>query len=110
MKALLFYFALFIGQLPTLQDKPVVHMRAHQTNIPIEFGGDVLEFMNAASIVQLPQLAPATDQHGRPWEIEVRNLGPGTLTILGKAQFSVQVAVGQTVQIKSANGGYTSVR
>jgi|HubBroStandDraft_6_1064221.scaffolds.fasta_scaffold1306032_2 hypothetical protein len=110
MKNFLIYLALFGGQMNTLQDRPVVHLHPRQNFIPIEFGGDLVEFMNTPSVIQLPQLAPVQDSRGRPWLIEVRNLGPGTVTIVGGAQFNLQVPVGKTVSIKSTKAGYASVR
>jgi hypothetical protein len=110
VKTALFCFALFIGQLPTLQDKPIVHLRPHQDFIPAEFGGDLVEFTNPPPVIQLPQLPPVKDPHGRPWQIELRNMGPGTVTIMGKAQFSLQIPVGKTVTIKSNDGNYVFVR
>jgi hypothetical protein len=110
MKNFLIYLVIFGGQMSTLQDQPVVHLHPHQNFIPIEYGGDLVEFMNAPPVVQLPQQAPMQDSRGRPWLIEVKNLGPGSVTIVGGAQFSLQVPVGKTVSIKSTRAGYSSVR
>jgi hypothetical protein len=60
----------------------------------------MVELMNAPTQVQLPPLR-LLDSHGRPWAIEVRNLGPGTVTIVGKAQFHVEVPVHHSVTIKA---------
>jgi hypothetical protein len=109
MKILLIYLALFVGQYNTLQDKPVVRLHPHQDVIPTEFGGDLVELINAPPRVQLPPLRLA-DSHGRPWSIEVKNLGPGTVTIVGKAQFHVEVPVGHSVNIKATDTGYSSGR
>jgi hypothetical protein len=110
MKTFLIYLGLFVGQYNTLQDRPVVRLHPHEDSIPSEYGGDLVELMKAPPVVQLPPLPPVHDSHGRPWSIEVRNLGPGTVTIEGKAQFHVQVPAGNTVTIKSTNVGYSSVR
>jgi hypothetical protein len=109
MKTFLIYLALFAAQYNTLQDKPVVRLPPHQDFIPSEFGGDLVELKNAPPQVQLPPLRLA-DSHGRPWSIELRNLGPGTVTIVGKAQFQVEVPVGHLVSIKATNAGYSSGR
>lgn len=108
MKTLLICLA-FACQMNTLQDKPVVRLPPHQTSIPIDFGGDLVELKNAPPTVELPQQSPAMDSHGRTWSIEIRNLGPGTVTVIGRPQFSAQLTVGQTVDIKSTNTGYRSL-
>jgi len=109
MKTSLIFLALFAGQYKTLQDRPVVRLHPHQDFIPVEFGGDLVELMDAPPQVQLPT-PRLVDSHGRPWSIEVRNLGPGTVTIVGKAQFHVEVPVGHSVSIKANNVGYSSGR
>jgi hypothetical protein len=109
MMTFLIYLALFAGQYNTLQDKPVVRLHPHQDFIPVEFGGDLVELMNAPPQVQLPPLR-LVDSHGRPWSIEVRNLGPGTVNIVGKAQFHAEVPVGHSVTIKATNAGYSAGR
>ena len=109
MKTFLLYLALFASQYNTLQDKPVVRLNPHQDSIPSEFGGDLVELKNAPPQVQLPPLR-LVDSHGRLWSIEVRNLGPGTVTIVGKVHFHVEVPVGHSVSIKATNAGYSSAR
>jgi hypothetical protein len=109
MKTFLIYLALFAGQYNTLQDKPVVRLQPHQDFIPAEFGGDLVELMNAPPQVRLPP-PRLVDSHGHQWLIEVRNLGPGTVTIVGKAQFHVELPVGHSVDIKATNAGYSSGR
>jgi len=109
MKMCLIYLALLAGQYNTLQDKPVVHLPPHQDVIPMEFGGDLVELKNAPPEVRLPPLH-LLDSHGHPWTIEVRNLGPGTVTIVGTPQFHMQVPIGDAVSIKATKEGYTSKR
>jgi hypothetical protein len=109
MKTFLICLALFAAQYNTLQDKPVVRLPPHQDSIPSEFGGDLVELKNAPPQVQLPPLH-LLDSHGHPWLIEVRNLGPGTVTIVGKAQFHVEVPVSHSVSIKATIAGYSSGR
>jgi len=109
MKTFLISLALFAGQYNTLQDKPVVRLPPHQDVIPGECGGDLVELKDAPPEVQLPPLR-LVDSHGRPWSIEVRNLGPGTVTIVGRAQFHVEVPAGHSVSIKATNAGYSSER
>jgi hypothetical protein len=109
MKTILIYLAFFAGQYNTLQDKPVVRLQPHQDVIPQEFGGDLVELKDAPTQVQLPPLR-LLDSRGHPWAIELRNLGPGTVTIVGKAQFHVEVPVHHSVSIKATEAGYSSGR
>jgi hypothetical protein len=109
MKISLIYLALLLVQFNTLQDKPVVLLQPHQNVIPSDLGGDLVELKNAPPQVQLPPLH-LTDSHGRPWAIEVKNLGPGTVTVVGRPQFHVELAVGHSVGIKATNAGYSSGR
>jgi hypothetical protein len=110
MKTVLFYLALFAGQMDTMQARPVVRLQPHQDSIKAEFGGDLLELINAPKMVTLPKSPPLVDVQGNPWVVEVKNLGPGVVTVADKVHFSLQINVGQTVQIKSKPTGYSSVR
>jgi hypothetical protein len=110
MRILIIYLALFAGQMNTLQDKHVVRLHPNQDSIPIEFGGDLVEFINAPPVVQLPKLPPRLDSQGSPWSVEVKNLGPGAVKVVGNAQFSMQVNVGRTVLIKSTGTGYSALQ
>ena len=110
MRGFLVFLALFAGQmgaLNTLQDKPVVRLPPHQNFIPIEYGGFHVELKSALPTIQLPPLPPKLDSHGIPWSIEVKNLGPDTVTVVGNALFSVQIPAGQTVRIRTTSNGYS---
>ena len=109
MKTSLFCLALLVGQMNTLQDKPVVHLREHQSTIDAEFGGDLLELINAPSVVHLPVRAPKLDSRGKPWTVDVKNFGPGAVTVVGKTQFNVQINVGKTVHIRSDGVVYSLI-
>jgi hypothetical protein len=110
MKFFLIYLAVIAGQMNTLQDRPVVHLHPHQDFIPAEFGGDMVVLANGPAIVHLPNLPPVLDSQRRPWGVYVKNLGPGTVRIVGKSQFAVEVNVDRMVQIKSKGTEYVSVR
>jgi hypothetical protein len=99
MKTSLFCLALLVGQMNTLQDKPVTHLPPHRANIDSGFGGKLLELANSPSVIDLPLDPPKDDSQGIPWSIDVKNLGPVAVTVFGKAQFSVRINVGQTVHI-----------
>jgi len=110
MKILLIYLFLFAGQMNTLQSKPIVRLPSHQNFIPLELDGDVVELKSPPPTVRLPDPLPVQGTHGDPWVVVVRNLGPGTVTIVGRAQFSVRLSLGQTVQIKATKTGYSAAR
>jgi hypothetical protein len=109
-RLMLICVALFAGQMHTLQDKPVVHLRSHQDIIPIEFGGDLVVIANGPTLVHLPNSPPMLDSQRRPWSVEIKNLGPGAVTIVGKGQFSIRVEINRTVQINSNGAIYSSAR
>ena len=106
MKAFLICLALISGQMNTLQDKPVVRMQPHRSAIDIGFGGDLLELINTPAVISLPPMPPKADSEGNPWSIDVKNLGPVAVTVVGKAQFSAQINVGQTGHIYSNGTAY----
>jgi hypothetical protein len=107
MKMLLFCLALILGQMGTLQDKPVVHLQPTRDVIGLEYGGDLLELSNSLAVIVLPAIPPKLDSKGSPWSIDVKNLGPRAVTIVGKDQFSVPVNVGRTVHIFSNGAAYS---
>ncbi|MGO9338916.1 MAG: hypothetical protein ACLPY1_15570 [Terracidiphilus sp.] len=106
MKRLLTLLIIFTAQMNTLQVKPVVHLQPHKNSIGTEFGGDLVELINAPTQVLLPLQPPSQDSQGDPWSVDVKNLGPNTVQVSGKAQFSVQISVGETVHIYSNGSVY----
>jgi hypothetical protein len=110
MKTSLMCLALFVGQMKTLQSKPVVHLQPHRDAITADFGGDLLELINAPGVVNLPPVPPKPDPQGSPWFVDVKNLGPSAVTVVGKAQFNVKITVGQTVHIYSNGTEYSLKR
>jgi hypothetical protein len=107
MKMLIISIAFVIGQMNTLQDKPVVHLRPHSGAIQVDFGGKKLELIHAPTIIYLPMTPPKLDSQGNPWSVEVKNLGPGVVTVVGKDQFSSRIIVGQTVHVHSNGTSYS---
>lgn len=110
MKTLLIYLALLTGQMNMLQEKQVVHLAPNHAGIDAAFGGDLLELINAPAVIQLPVMPPKTDSAGKPWVVDVKNLGPGIVTVQGKGQFSARINVGQTVHIFSNGAAYSLKR
>jgi hypothetical protein len=107
MKTFVMCLAILSGQMITLQNKPIVRMQPHRSAIDIAFGGDLLELVNTPAIISLPLVPPKTDSKGNPWVVDVKNLGPAAVTVVGKAQFSTQISVGQTVHIYSNGTAYS---
>jgi hypothetical protein len=107
MKAFLICLALFFSQMKMLQDKPVVHLQPHRASIESEFGGKLLELIHAPAIIYLPATPPKTDSQGNSWSIDIKNLGPGGVTVVSGSKFSAQIHVGQTVHISSDGHAYS---
>jgi hypothetical protein len=55
-------------------------------------------------------MPPKTDSTGKPWIVDVKNMGPGVVTVQGKGQFSVKINIGQTVHIFSNGAAYSLKR
>jgi len=106
MRALILFMALFVSQMKTLQDEPVVHLHQNQNHIPAEFGGSVVELIDPPPVIQLPKLPPRPNAQGNLWFVDVRNQGSVAVAIMGNAQFSVRVGAGRQVRIKSTGAGY----
>ena len=109
MKSLLLSVAVFAGQINmnTLQRRPVVHLRPYQDVIGSEFGADLLELSNTPAVISLPIVPPRLDSQGNPWSIDVKNLGPREVTVVGKNLLSVPLHVGRTVRIYSSGTAYS---
>jgi hypothetical protein len=95
------------GQTNTLQDKQVVHLQPHSNVVRSDFGGKLLELLNAPAVISLPMAPPRRDAQGLPWSVDIRNMGPGAVTVVGTSQFSSRIIVGQTVQVVSNGTSYS---
>ena len=78
MKALLVCIAAIIGQMNTLQDRQIVHLQLHSGAIRTDFGGKLLELLNAPTIIYLPMAPPN-------WILKVIH-GPSTSEIWDPAR------------------------
>jgi hypothetical protein len=107
MKVLIISIAFVIGQMNTLQDKPVVHLQPHSGAVQIAFGGKQLELEHAPTIIYLPMTPPKLDSQGNPWSVDIKNLGPSVVTVVGKDQFSSRIVVGQTIHVFSNGISYS---
>lgn len=103
MKTLLVCLAVLFGQVNSLQDKPVVRLPPNRTTIDPAYGGKLLELINAPAELTLPTTVPKVDAFGRPWLVDIKNMGPSAVTVVSKPEFNVQITPGQTVHIH-ANG------
>ncbi|MFC5864156.1 hypothetical protein ACFPT7_17755 [Acidicapsa dinghuensis] len=110
MKSLLICLAILFGQMNSLQDKPVVHLPPNTRTINVADGGKLLELINAPAELSLPGNIPKADAMGQPWEVDVKNLGPSAVTVVGKPEFNVQITPGQTVHIHSNGKVYSLQR
>jgi hypothetical protein len=99
MKALLLVALVFIGQMNSLQDRPVVHLAPHRNFISIDFGGKLLELINSPAAISLPADPPRLDSKGERWSIDIRNFGPANVTVVGRPPLKISVSVGETVRI-----------
>lgn len=107
MKALLICIAVVIGQMNTMQEKQVVHLNPNRNAIGEDFGGKLLELVNAPAVIYLPAKPPRLDPQGNPWCVDIKNLGPALVTVVGKGQFTSRIMVGQTVHVFSNGTAYS---
>jgi hypothetical protein len=107
MNKLVISLALVVGQMNALQEKPVVHLQPHSGAIQADFGGKQLELQNAPTIIYLPMTPPKFDSQGNPWSVDIKNIGPGAVTVVGTDQFSSRVTVGQTIHLFSNGRSYS---
>jgi hypothetical protein len=106
MKAGWICLALLLGQVISLRSEPVVHLTPNRDVISAEFGGKLLELINAPATLYLPASPPESDSMNHPWFVDVKNLGPDAVVIDGRHAFRVHIAVGQTVHIHASGSGY----
>jgi hypothetical protein len=110
MESLLICLAIIFGQANSLQDKPVVHLPPNSRAIASAYGGKILELINAPAELSLPANVPKVDAIGRPWLIDIKNLGPSAVTVVGTSEFSIQITPGQTVHIHASGKTYSLQR
>jgi len=107
MRILLACLAILLGQMITSQAKPVVHLEPNQHTIRADFGGKLLELINAPATVYLPAVPPKRTSPNSSWSVDVKNLGPRVVTVTSQLHFDVHVNVGQTIHISSTGSGYS---
>ena len=107
MRILLISLAFLVAQMNTLQEKPVVHLEPHSGAIQTNFGGKLLELRDAPTIIYLPMTPQRLDSQGNPWSVDIENLGPGAVTVVGTNQFELRVIVGKTAHVYSNGTSYS---
>jgi hypothetical protein len=107
MQMLLIFLGLIVAQINTLQEKPIVHLEPRSGAIQAYFGGKQLELQHAPTIIYLPMTPPKSDSQGNPWSVDIKNIGPGAVTVVGTNQFSSRIAVGQKIQVFSNGTSYS---
>jgi hypothetical protein len=104
---LLLWTAILAGQTNALQGKQVVYLQPHSGAIRVDFGGKQLDLLEAPAVIYLPMAPPKLDSQGKPRSIDIRNLGPNAVTVVGASQFSSRVIVGQTIHVNSNGRAYS---
>jgi hypothetical protein len=107
MRLYLIGFMLLAFQMSSLQEMPAIHLQPNRNRIEANFGGKLLELVNAPPVVSLPNVPPKVDGEGLPWRLDVKNLGPSMVTVIGVQGFSVDIKAGSTVHIVTSRGRYT---
>ncbi len=105
---MLFLGLVFLGgQLIAMQSRPVIHLQPHKNTIEVGFGGSLVELINAPAVIYLPPSPPETDAQGKPWSVDVKNLGPVSVMVTSiKSHFQTVVGTGQTARIASNSISY----
>ena len=97
------------GQMITMQPKEIVHLRPNSDAIDYKFGGKLLELINAPAIIYLSPVAPKPTAEGTLWTVDIKNLGPASVTLTGLKNYTQVLQVGETVHVVS-NGTSYSIR
>jgi hypothetical protein len=84
------------GQMNTLQEQQVVHLQPHGGAIRLDFGGKLLELLNAPAVIYLPMAPPKLDSHGNPWSVDIRS---GPWSSHGRRRVSIQLAKSSLVRL-----------
>ncbi len=100
---------LLFGQRNTLQSRPVVRLHSGRAVVDASLGGKLLELVNAPLVVSLPA-PPPPDALGSPWTLDVKNLGPTSVTLSAKSGFTIALSVGETAHIVSDGVTYSRKR
>jgi hypothetical protein len=115
MKSIVLMIALFAGQLQGTQ--PIVRLSPpHASNIPETAGGQLVELLKAPASVRLPHPVPKRDPQGKPWFVDVKNMGPNDVSLEQAPLFEQvgpQVVIilhpRDTARIRASGSGYVVI-
>jgi hypothetical protein len=118
MKFVLSCVALFVCHLPCSKCEDTVRLLPpHASSIPATAGGEMVELLQAPSIVRLPLSPPEVDQTGNAWYVDVKNLGPNDVTLeettpsAGTSpRFVLLLHPKDVARIRAARSGYVLVK
>jgi len=110
MRLFILYAAIFALQTQLSSSEEVVRLPAHTATIPAADGGKLVELLYSPPAISLPKEPPQVGFHGAGWWVDVRNLGPGDVSLEGKGGFTAHLRPKETVRIRAAGTGYTAVR
>ena len=118
MKFLLFWIALFAGQLQGPQAQSIIRLTPpHASNISESDGGQLVELVNAPSSVRLPHPVPKRDPQGNAWHVDVKNMGPNDVSLVQLPifeQMGPQVVVllhpRDAVRVRANGSGYIATK
>ena len=94
----------------TLEANSVVRLGPNQNVIAADYGGRVVEVIQASRSLSLPVSPPRVDQFGNTWSVTVKNLGPHSIMITGSGGFRTVVTIGEVVHITSSALIYRIIR
>ena len=100
MTVLIFCLLLFIGQVNT--SKEVVRLGPGKASISQDYGGKLVELINAPAEVSLPSLRRSSTS----WSVDVKNLGPHDVTIRNGDQLTVLLHPSESATFASRGSAY----
>jgi hypothetical protein len=112
MRASLFCLVLIAAQLSSSlaqlnSSQEVVRLPSHVGTISPSHGGKLVQLLNAPSSIFLPSQPPQTDSQAHPWHVDIKNLGPGNVTVQDHSHFAVLLHPNQLVHIHVMGNTYS---
>jgi hypothetical protein len=108
MASSVLYLLLFIGQVNASKD--VVRLSPSQATIPQDYGGKLVELLNAPAEVFLPSLRKSVELTSQ-WSVDIKNLGPHNVSIRNGNQLIVLLHPNESATIASrGSSSYVRLR
>jgi hypothetical protein len=104
MTTSIFCLLLFMGQLNT--SKEAVRLPPGKAAISQDYGGKLVELIDAPAEVNLPSLRPSATQPAAKWSVDIKNLGPHDVMIRNGNQLVVLLHPNESAKIASRGSGY----